>query len=211
MSSGLKKLTFDDMREMFPDMNSDEINWLIRVSESIRTGSHTHHQLCHMKSQSKKSGSQLQNAKAVIIDYYMTGKMTKNTSTPIPEEPKISSSDKDLTDIVVCKRYVQLFDNARERGIPFNLTIADVKRLIGKTKCHYTGLQFDHSNPDFRPSFDRIDKSKPYEKDNVVVCMTAINHLKNDLLEKEGALFLGKPDFLLKTIENICKTMEKKQ
>jgi hypothetical protein len=42
------------------------------------------------------------------------------------------------------------------------------------------------------------------------VCMTAVNHLKNDLLEKDGALFLGKPDLLLKTIESICKTMEKK-
>jgi hypothetical protein len=208
--SSVKKLSFDDMRTMFPDMNSDEINWLVRASESIRTGSHTHQQLSHMKNQSIKSASPLQNAKAVIIDYYMTGKMTKNTCTPIPEEPKVSSIEKELTDIVVCKRYVQLFDNAKERGIDFQLSIADVKRLISKTKCHYTGIPFDHSNPDFRPSFDRVDKNKPYTKENVVVCMTAVNHLKNDLLEKDGALFLGKPDLLLKTIESICKTMEKK-
>lgn len=83
--------------------------------------------------------------------------------------------------------------------------------MLKKTRCHYTGILFDHSNPDFRPSFDRVDKNKPYSKENVVVCMTAINHLKNDLLEKDGALFLGNPDLLLKTIENIVKTMIKVQ
>ena len=202
-----KKLTFDDMRMMFPGMGSDELNWLVRASESIRTGAHTHKALINMKSQSRKSPSPLQNAKVVIIDYYMNGKMTKTTSTPIPKEPKISTIQKELTDIIACRRYVQMYDNAKERGIDFQLTVTDLKRLLRKTKCHYTGLLFDHSNPDFRPSFDRVDNSKPYTKENVVVCMTAVNKLKNDLLENEGALFLGKPDLLLKTIQNICKTI----
>jgi len=202
-----KKLTLDDLRSMFPTMNADEINWIARVSESIRTGAHTHQNLVNMKNQSRKSPSLLQNAKVIVIDYYMNGKISKNTSTPIPKEPKVSTIQKELTDIVAARRYVQMYDNAKDRGIDFQLSIADLKRLLRKTKCHYTGILFDHSNPDFRPSFDRVDNSKPYTKDNVVVCMTAVNKLKNDLLENEGALFLGKPDLLLKTIGNICKTM----
>jgi hypothetical protein len=204
------KLTKDDIKAMFPNFKIQEINWLFASSNSISEANHNHSMLLNMKRQSEASPSEVQNAKAVIIDYYMTGTMTKNTETPIPETPKVSTIEKGLTDIIACRRYIQAYENARDRGIDFQLTISDVKRLMRKTRCHYTGILFDHSIVDFRPSFDRVDKNKPYTKDNVVMCMTAVNHLKNDLLEKEGALFLGRPDLLLKTIVTMCKTMDKK-
>ena len=192
---------------MFPDAGVLDQNYLLRASESIRTGNHTHKNLMNMKRQSISSPSKLQNAKAKIIDYYMSATMTQTTEITLPEAPKVSTDDKQLTDLILCRRYVELCENAIRRGIQFSLSVTDVRSLLKKNKCHYTGLMFDHSNPDFRPSFDRIDRSQGYTKENVVVCMTAINHLKNDLLEKSGALFLDNHELLLKTIQSICKTV----
>ena len=55
------------------------------------------------------------------------------------------------------------------------------KRQQGR--CFYTGIPFRmvdvHRYP-WRPSIDRLDSSKGYEPSNVVLCLTAINYLKND-------------------------------
>ena len=42
-----------------------------------------------------------------------------------------------------------------------------------------------------RPSVDRVDSSRPYTTSNVVLCLTAINYMKNDYgLDEFMALLL---------------------
>ena len=50
-------------------------------------------------------------------------------------------------------------------------------------RCFYTGVPFviDATIRGMRrPSLDRVDSSKGYTRENTVLCLTAINYLKND-------------------------------
>jgi hypothetical protein len=52
-------------------------------------------------------------------------------------------------------------------------------------RCFYTGIPFEMRIADRkrgmrRPSMDRVDPRGPYSTSNVVLCLTAINYLKND-------------------------------
>lgn len=164
-------------------------------------------QLMNMKKQALDSGTPLQLKRAQIIDLELTSRgKPKDPVKPVAESKKV---ERDLTDKIVAERYLEKLDCARKKGIEFSLTIADVRRLLSRKKCHYTEIHFDLSIPQFRPSFDRVDSSKGYTKENVVVCMSAINELKNQLLESDGAIFKGRPDLLLTCAENFKKTIEK--
>lgn len=116
-AQAMKRLTQGDIRSMFTKLNSLELSLLFKINESIADGMHNHAQLSNMYKQSKSSPSKFQNAKADIIFHYMGG---KNISNSIPETPKISTEQKELTDVIACKRYLQLFDNAKSRGIDFS-------------------------------------------------------------------------------------------
>lgn len=55
-------------------------------------------------------------------------------------------------------------------------------------RCFYTGIPFEivrEKRGMRRPSLDRRDSSKGYTPDNCVLCLTAINYLKNDYPEEQ--------------------------
>lgn len=88
-------------------------------------------------------------------------------------------------DLYAAKRLVWKAENAKKRGIEFNLTIASMKNLLSAKKCFYTGIGLTKSTgkedklklSDF--TIDRIDGSKGYTKGNVVACCHAANQMKN--------------------------------
>jgi hypothetical protein len=50
-------------------------------------------------------------------------------------------------------------------------------------RCYYTGIPFEIERVRRgmrRPSLDRLDSNKGYTPDNCVLCLTAINYMKND-------------------------------
>jgi hypothetical protein len=50
-------------------------------------------------------------------------------------------------------------------------------------RCFYTGVPFEiveTARGMRRPSIDRIDPTKGYTRENTVLCLVAINYLKND-------------------------------
>lgn len=69
-----------------------------------------------------------------------------------------------------------------KRGIEFSLTFADMKRLLSRKKCYYSGIEMTMEGK-HSLSLDRIDDKKGYEPSNVVACSVYINNLKNELLE----------------------------
>lgn len=71
-----------------------------------------------------------------------------------------------------------------QRGIEFSLTFADMKRLLSRKKCYYSGITLTMEGK-HSLSLDRIDDKKGYEPSNVVACSVYINNLKNELLENK--------------------------
>ncbi len=69
---------------------------------------------------------------------------------------------------------------AKEKGIEFTLELSDI---VIPTHCPVLGipLEFQRGKPsDNSPSIDRIDNSKGYTPDNVVVISMRANQLKRD-------------------------------
>lgn len=82
-------------------------------------------------------------------------------------------------------KYNQLQRSAKERHKEFNLTVENVKKLINKTTCDYTGVTFSNNreSPLFK-TIDRVDPNLGYIVGNVVVCTAIANHVKNVTIEK---------------------------
>ncbi|CUR44248.1 HNH endonuclease [Pseudomonas phage VCM] len=88
-------------------------------------------------------------------------------------------------DLYAAKHLVWKAENAKKRGIEFNLTVASMKNLLSAKRCFYTGIGLTKSTgkedelklSDF--TIDRIDGSKGYVKGNVVACCHAANQMKN--------------------------------
>jgi hypothetical protein len=113
-----------------------------------------------------------------------------------------------ITDIDVAKKYAQLYDSAKRRGKEFTLTLGEVKQLLKRKKCFYTGIEFvyEHSHPHHR-TIDRIDNKKGYIKGNVVACCHAVNQLKEELLESNEAFFKDDIKMLFKFIKTLKEVM----
>lgn len=79
--------------------------------------------------------------------------------------------------------------NAKERGIPFLITLEDFKNIIERAggKCEVSGIAFcfktgrgEFRRRPFIPSLDRIDSSKPYEYDNLRLVCAMVNSAMSD-------------------------------
>lgn len=85
------------------------------------------------------------------------------------------------------KPFLLLFNtakgNSRRQKREFTIIKADVSNLWNKQKglCYYTGrpMKFELCCND-SCSLDRIDSSKGYVKDNIVLCQRQVNIMKND-------------------------------
>lgn len=94
----------------------------------------------------------------------------------------------DMFDAYVARRYISKFSSAKNRGIAFELSFAEFKRLMTAKRCHYTGISMT-SVKDNTPVFsdrtlERIDSSEGYTKQNTVVCCHGMNSLKNKCIEQ---------------------------
>lgn len=79
--------------------------------------------------------------------------------------------------------WTQLKNSAKQRNIPFDLTPTDIDEIGIPLSCPVLGIPlFFHRNKvqDDSISFDRIDSSKGYSVDNVIVVSYRANRLKSD-------------------------------
>lgn len=148
--------------------------------------------------------------KLKLLDEYQAGTLlpsptkvtAKNITLNTSEDTTVIESA-DVSDIGVAKKYLQVYESAKRRDIEFTLTLADVRTLIKKTKCYYSGLKYDYSDPDKSPSFDRLDSKKGYIKGNVVSCRKDINQIKNVLIEHPEAIFKDNVKLLQKVVDKL--------
>jgi len=77
----------------------------------------------------------------------------------------------------------QLKASAKKRGIPFDLTTADIDDIGIPITCPVLGipLKFNKGKPQRDSvSFDRIDSSRGYTKDDIVIVSQRVNSLKSN-------------------------------
>lgn len=112
-------------------------------------------------------------------------------------------------DVMLAEWYAAKYEQCLTRGIPFELTLSDIKKLQSRKTCHYTGqkvyLITESSQQANRWTLDRVDNNKGYTKENVVVCAKWVNQLKNEVLENPSSTF--RTD--LKTLTKIVNKLNK--
>lgn len=84
--------------------------------------------------------------------------------------------------------YNRLKESAKKRGIPFHISISELSNISIPLNCPILGipLAFNRgSQKDNSISFDRIDSSKGYTVDNLVVISVRANKLKSDATLEE--------------------------
>lgn len=77
----------------------------------------------------------------------------------------------------MAKTYLSKAKSAKDRGISFELSFAEYKRLRNCKTCHLTGVKLTPKTF----SLDRLNKQIGYVKGNVVACHKVVNMLKGTL------------------------------
>jgi hypothetical protein len=94
----------------------------------------------------------------------------------------------DITEKEVSQLWRNLSHSAKKRGIDFDLTIADIDDIGIPLTCPILGIPiFFHRDQaqDDSISFDRIDSTKGYTRDNIVIISHRANKLKSDATLEE--------------------------
>lgn len=84
--------------------------------------------------------------------------------------------------------YNQLKNSAKKRNIPFNLTLMDLHDLSFPITCPVLNIPLCYNigkSQDNSFSIDRIESTKGYEADNIVVVSNRVNTLKSNATLEE--------------------------
>jgi len=113
------------------------------------------------------------------------GSKTLDVSTV---EEDVDVTNEKPFDVQLARAYLNKHKNAVSRGIEFTLTLADMRKLLKKKTCYYTGQKLTFNNGDQnRLSLDRVDNKLGYTKENTVACCHWVNQWKNAVLENTGS------------------------
>lgn len=95
--------------------------------------------------------------------------------------------------------YNNLKQSAKKRGISFELTKQDLDDIGLPLRCPVFGIELRFNNgkvEDDSYSFDRIDSSKGYTRDNLVVISYKANRLKSNATLEELKMLYEYYDYL---------------
>ena len=153
--------------------------------------------------------SELVSAKKVFLEETLKtlGYTFEDSSVEetVEEEPQQPSQE--TTDEYIARKFLSVLNSAEKRGKEFNLTLKEVKKLLSRKTCYYTGVtlvNYSEEDPvDNARTFDRIDNEQGYVIGNVVACSHWSNQLKNTLFESPKGLALGKELLVKKLLEKM--------
>lgn len=148
---------------------------------------------------SQKTDKQLQKSLSVLSgqDHTSTPVRVEAINRVIEERGQVSGLSEDIMaesapqtlDEVVARKFLAKLSNAKKRGINFSLSLSDMKKLVTRKTCYYTGVRLEddveHDHP-LKRTLERLDSSVGYTKENTVACSHAANSLKNMLFERPG-------------------------
>lgn len=109
----------------------------------------------------------------------------------------------------IAKAYSNKIQNAVQRNIEFDLTLAQFKKIYARKTCYYTGINLTKCEMNSPLKYtdrtiDRIDSSKGYVVGNVVVCCHKANLFKATLFENPM-----EPDFSFAEAMKMMKLIQK--
>lgn len=116
-----------------------------------------------------------------------------------------------LDSVYLQRKLKRLQVRCSEKGMTFDLTKTDLRRIYSRKTCYYSGVQLtwpeDHGQlRDTDVTLDRIDCTKGYVRGNVVACCHAVNALKGKL---ESDLIGLTPEQLIKALRAIADAEER--
>lgn len=197
----------------------------LTFEEKVQDGVFTVECLKHMKTQFQEqldtgkvlsANTGAMKAKIRTIDQYIKQREGKTPAELVPKSGEMIATtnkvialdvqpvltrDNSVTDEDVARKFLQVKESARSRGIEFGLNLTTVRNLMKAKRCAYTGLPYDYSDPQKSPSFDRKDYKKGYIKGNVVSCRKDVNELKNVLIEHPASVFKDNIQLLSKVVK----------
>ena len=87
-------------------------------------------------------------------------------------------------DVKLAMKYTNKYIDAKERGLEFTLSLSDMRRLLTKKRCYYTGIILtDNGIEPSKRTLDRKNNTKGYTPENTVACCHAANRLKAITIE----------------------------
>lgn len=168
---------------------------VIKQVESVPTESIRHRLMCSQGQ--ARAGNPNQGERIQALQDALKGR----ESQQVEEQP--DHCDYPI-DYMVARKYKQLFDSACRRGKEFNLSLGDVKRLVERKTCAYTGVKLtDKQNETNSRTIDRLDPCVGYVKGNVYAVSNRANNLKNQLFEMQGGMSRAPLAEVLKLCETI--------
>ncbi len=139
-----------------------------------------------------KDGRMTQNVKddylerIAILKEHMKMQGTDGNKSTVVEPQVTKETLEDLPeDVIISRKYLNLHQSAKKRGKDFNLTFSDVKKLLSRKTCYYTGMKLSREEGNSQLTIDRIEGDKGYIKGNVVACSHWANQIKNSLYEDD--------------------------
>jgi len=98
-----------------------------------------------------------------------------------------------VTDVYLAQKLIYKAVNATNRGIPFSLSFKKLKSIHKADKCQFTGVPFsrDKEHPHY-PTIDRIDNTKGYTDDNVILCTKIFNSMKDKFTTSQLSFMASK-------------------
>ena len=111
-------------------------------------------------------------------------------------------------DLIVAEKYRALFNSAMKREKDFDLSFVDVRNLMQRKTCFYTGVKLstERGQP-YSRTVDRIDNTKGYVKGNVVACSHTANQIKNMLFEDPTSDVFTNLKFMQKMIAKMGEVL----
>ena len=87
------------------------------------------------------------------------------------------------SNIRIAKKYISKNQSSNSRGIGFDLSFCQYKKLLSRKTCAYTGIKFPLSDssgniPTSR-TLERIDHTLGYTVENTVAVCLCVNQLKS--------------------------------
>jgi len=90
-------------------------------------------------------------------------------------------------DLILSRKLIRLFERARKAGVPFDLTIDQLRIFESKKFCEYNlarGIQVELTSEANRlntRTYDRAHPEKGYVFENIIVCTKEINERKGNI------------------------------
>jgi hypothetical protein len=115
---------------------------------------------------------------------------TYSSSRGVIRESYCIECSKTNLKVTLSKLIAQAKNRAKNKKIEFDISVEYILDLLEKQnrKCFYSGKQlglvFNNNFQDVM-SIDRIDSSKGYTRDNVVLCCAIVNYIKNSMTTEE--------------------------